>query len=306
VRDEAERKVDGEAVELGARRCRGAEGVTVRELLANAVELLGEAAVATPQVDAELLVGHVLGVKRSELQLELGRELSPAELAEIGPLVERRTRREPLAYILGEWGFRRLTLKVDRRVLVPRPETEVVAARCLELIAGLDRPRVLDVGTGSGAIALAIADEHGGARVTAVDVSEDALVVARENVARTGLPVELEHCDVRDGLDGRYDLVVSNPPYVSAAELELLEPEVRDWEPRIATVGEEQTELIARAAREVLEPDGWLVVEIAATAGAEAVRLLGGLGYEAVTVGPDLAGRDRVLEGRWPTTSRRR
>ena len=277
--------------------------MTLRELLADVVERLSEAGVVTPQVDAELLVGHVLGLTRSELQLERGRELSPAELAETSPLVERRTRREPLAYILGEWGFRRLTLKVDRRVLVPRPETEVVAGRCLELIRGLDRPRVLDVGTGSGAIALAIADEHGGARVTAVDVSEEALVVARENVARTGLPVELEHRDVRDGLDGRYDLVVSNPPYVSAAEIATLEPEVRDWEPRIATVGEEHTELTARAAREVLEPGGWLVLEIAATAGAEAARLLRGLGYEEVTVGPDLAGRDRVLEGRWPRTS---
>ena len=280
--------------------------MTVGEVVRTSAEFLAAKGVPSPRVDAEHLVARGLGLSRLDLYLEYDRPLTGPELAACRELVRRRGTREPLAYVLGEWGFRRLTLKVDRRVLVPRPETEVVAGRSLELIRGLETPRVLDVGTGSGAIALAIADEHPGAQVTAVDVSADALAVARENVARTGLPVELEQRDVQDGLDGRYDLVVSNPPYVSHADIELLDPEVRDWEPRIATVGEEHTELVARAARDVLEPGGWLVVEIAATAGAQAARLLGGLGYEEVTVGPDLAGRDRVLEGRWPTTSRRR
>jgi len=278
----------------------------VRELLAGAVERLSAAGVETPRADAELLVGHVLGLTRSQVRLEHGRRLSEDEEAAVRGLVERRAAREPLAYVLGEWGFRHVTLTVDRRVLVPRPETEIVVERCLELVRDLDAPRVLDVGTGSGAIALAIACEHPGARVTAVDVSADALAVARENAARTGLAVVFEQRDLRGGLEGRYDLVVSNPPYVSAAEIETLEPEVRDWEPRVATVGEEHTELVARAARGVLEPGGWLVLEIAAGAGAGAVRLLRRLGYEQVRAGADLAGRDRVLEGRWRTASRRR
>jgi release factor glutamine methyltransferase len=279
--------------------------VTVGGLLAEAAERLGRAGVDTPQVDAELLLGDVLGLTRTELQLERERALTDGEESAARELVERRERREPLAYVLGEWGFRRLTLKVDRRVLVPRPETEVVVGRCLELLHGLDAPAVLDVGTGSGAIALAIEDEHPSARVTGIDVSEGALALARENAAATGLSVRLELADLRDGLSGRYDLVVSNPPYVSAAELETLEPEVRDWEPRIATVGEEHTELIARAARDVLDPGGWLVLEISAGARETTTGLLRDLGYEQVRAGADLAGRDRVVEGQWLTSSGR-
>jgi release factor glutamine methyltransferase len=198
-----------------------------------------------------------------------------------------------------------LTLKVDRRVLVPRPETEVVVERCLELLRGLDTPAVLDVGTGSGAIALAIEDELPAARVTAIDVSEGALELARENAAATRLNVRFDCADLRQGLTGRYDLVVSNPPYVSIDEIETLEPEVRDWEPRIATVGDGHTELIARAAREVLDPRGWLVLEIAAGARERTTELLRDLGYEEVRAGPDLAGRDRVVEGQWLTSGRR-
>jgi release factor glutamine methyltransferase len=277
----------------------------VGDFVAESSERLARAGVATPQVDAEILLGSVLGVTRSELQLERRRELSEAEEARARALLERRTAREPLAYILGEWGFRRLTLKVDRRVLVPRPETEVVVERCLELLRGLDTPAVLDIGTGSGAIALAIEDEHPAARVTAIDVSEAALDLARENAGATGLNVRFECADLCEGLTGRYDLVVSNPPYISLAEIETLEPEVRDWEPRIATVGEEHTELIARAARDVLDPGGWLVLEIAAGARQATTELLEDLGYEQVRAGPDLAGRDRVVEGQWLTSSMR-
>jgi release factor glutamine methyltransferase len=302
VRDEAERKADSEAVEFGARRCRDAEGVTAAALLAEAAERLRAAGVETPEVDAQLLVGHALGLTRSELQLERGREVSGHDTASARALVERRVAREPLAYVLGEWGFRRLTLKVDRRVLVPRPETEIVVERCLELLRGYESPAVLDVGTGSGAIALAIADEHPGARVTAIDLSGEALALAGENALAAGLGVTFEQRDLREGLVGRYDLVVSNPPYVSAGEIETLEPEVRDWEPRLATVGEEHTEAVAVAAHDVLEAGGYVVLEVAAGRGEEIAALLRKLGYDDVRVGPDLAGRDRVVEGRWPTS----
>jgi release factor glutamine methyltransferase len=279
--------------------------VTIGGLLGEAEEQLKTAGVDPARTDAELLVGHALGLSRTELYLDSKRKLTDLEVGAARALLERRAAREPLAYILGEWGFRRLTLKVDRRVLVPRPETEVVAGRCLELIRDLESPRVLDVGTGSGAIALAIADEHPGARVTAVDVSEDALEVARENADRTGLRVDFEQRDLHDGLTGCYDVVASNPPYVSAEEIESLEPEVRDWEPRIATVGDEHTELIARDARDVLENGGWLVLEIAAHRGQGTVRLLQKLGFDDVRAGQDLTGRDRVVEGRWGPSSKR-
>jgi release factor glutamine methyltransferase len=279
--------------------------VTLRALLEQATTQLAGAGIETARVDAELLVSHALGLSRTGLYLDPERKLTDGEAAAVQTLLDRRATREPLAYVLGEWGFRRLTLKVDRRVLVPRPETETVVERCLELLRGLEAPAVLDVGTGSGAIALAIEDEHPSARVTGVDVSEDALALARENAAAAGLNVRFEQADVRDGLTGRYDLVVSNPPYVSAAEIETLEPEVRDWEPRIATVGEEHTELVARAAREVLDPGGWLVLEIAAGAREATLDLLEDLGFEELRAGPDLAGRDRVVEGQWLASSRR-
>ena len=184
-------------------------------------------------------------------------------------------------------------------MLVPRPETEVVVERCLELLRGLDRPAVLDVGTGSGAIALAIADEHPGARVTAIDVSGGALEVARENARTVELEVTFVEHDVGYGLKGEYDLVVSNPPYVGSEEIETLEPEVRDWEPRVATVGEGHTETIARAAARVLVPGGHLVLEVADGRAAEVSDMLRRLGYDEVRSGEDLTGRDRVVEGRW-------
>ncbi len=276
--------------------------MTGAEAIARAANRLERAGVDSPLVDAEWLAAKVLGMSRSELALEQHRELTDAEAAELERLVDRRASREPLAYVIGEWGFRRLTLKVDRRALVPRPETEVVVERCLERLRGLPAPAVLDVGTGSGAIALAIADEHPGARVTAIDVSADALALARENAAATGLDVVFQLRDLRQGLGGPHDLIVSNPPYVGADEIDRLQPEVRDWEPRLATVGAEHTRLIADAAREALGPGGWLVLEVGEGAAAGVARLLRSLGFGRVATTPDLVGRDRVVEGRWASS----
>jgi release factor glutamine methyltransferase len=233
---------------------------SARGALQEAEERLTEAGVDSPQVDAELLLAHVLGTTRSGLHADSRRELSDDELGELESLVARRAAREPLAYVLGEWGFRRLILSVDPRVLVPRPETEVVVERCLARIAGLREPRVLDVGTGSGAIALAIADEHPGA----------------------------------------WDLVVSNPPYIGEAEVENLGPEVRDWEPRAAVVGEGTTEGVARAALGVLRPGGALVLETAGGGAEEVANLLRELGYDDVRATDDLTARSRVAEGLAP------
>jgi release factor glutamine methyltransferase len=274
---------------------------TVADALASVTERLTEAGVESPQVDAEILLAHVLRTTRSGLALERARRLDEAEDEELARLVGRREAREPLAYVLGEWGFRRLSLAVDPRVLVPRPETEIVVERCLARIASLEAPRVLDVGTGSGAIALAIADEHAGALVTAVDASDDALAVARENASRTGHSVELSRLDLFDGLpEGPWDLVVSNPPYVRPDELGSLAPEVRDWEPHGALVGEGATEAVARAALPVLRPGGALVLETAAEDAERVVELLRDLGYADVGATQDLAGRSRVAEGARP------
>jgi release factor glutamine methyltransferase len=272
--------------------------VTVGAALERGTAQLASAGCPSPDVDAEFLLAHTLATPRAALRAALWRELPEPALATYEEQLARRERREPLAYVLGEWGFRRLTLRVDRRVLVPRPETEVVVERCLALIAGRDAPRVLDVGTGSGAIALAIADEHPGARVTGMDSSTDALDVARENSAGTGLAVELLEGDLRGGLPpGPWDLVVSNPPYVRPDELDRLEPEVREWEPREALVGDGATEAIAAGATRVLRPGGALVLEVADGDAGRVAALLRELGFGKVEITMDLAERDRVVEG---------
>ena len=277
--------------------------MTLGAVLRRANEHLAARGSETPRLDAELLLAHALGRSRIELYTDLDRPLNADELPVAVELVARRSRHEPVAYILGEWGFRRLTLKVDRRALIPRPETEMVVERCLALLRGTAAPAVIDVGTGSGAIALALADEHPGARVTGIDVSPDAVALARENALRAPAPVELLEHDLLEGLPGGpYDLVVSNPPYVAAEELAHLMPDVRDWEPHVALVGEGVTEAVAANAIRALRPGGWLVLEVGDGQAPETVALLERLGYRDPRVTPDLAGRDRVVEARWPGT----
>jgi release factor glutamine methyltransferase len=271
-------------------------------LLRRAADELARAGCPSPEVDAEWLLAHVLGVTRTELHADGRTELGPDEEKRFHELVARRARREPLAYVLGEWGFRGLTLRVDPRVLVPRPETEAVVERCLELLAAVGEPRVLDVGVGSGAISLALAAEHPGARVVATDNSEAALAVAEENRARTGFGdrVELVHGELFAGLVGPFDLIVSNPPYVEPHEFAELEPEVAEHEPRRALLASGVTEEIAEGALDLLVPGGALVLETGDDRARRVAELLRELGYEEVSIGNDLGGRERVVDGRTP------
>jgi release factor glutamine methyltransferase len=275
--------------------------LTIGEVLTRSTDHLVGKGAERARLEAERLLAHALGLERIDLYMHLDRPLSPAELDAARDLVARRAQGEPLQYVLGEWGFRRLLLAVDRRALIPRPETEIVVERCLALLEGLDSPRVLDVGTGSGAIALAIADEHSGARVTGVDVSDEALSLARQNAERTGIAVELDRHDLFAGLPGKeWDLIVSNPPYVRADELDTLPADVVEWEPEIALVGHGQTDALVRDAFTSLRPGGALVLEVNEHAASEVAALLAGHGYGAVVVTPDLAGAERVVEGRTP------
>ena len=255
-----------------------------REALAEAERRLAAAGVETPRVDAELLVAHVLGTTRSGVYAQLDASVDGA----LEPLLVRRERREPLAYVLGEWGFRRLTLKTDARALVPRPETEIVVERALVLLAGTEAPRVLDLGVGSGAIALALKDERPDALVTGVDVSRDALALARENAARLGLDVELREGGVAAAAEG-WELVVSNPPYVES--LDGLQPELRH-EPEPALLGGGFHERIARSA-----DTRFLVLEVGDGQAAEVAGALRDAGYRDVVTTRDLTGTERVVEG---------
>jgi release factor glutamine methyltransferase len=274
----------------------------VRALLSAAADELARAGCPSPRVDAEWLLAHALGVTRTDLHANGDKPLEPREKQRFRELVARRARREPLAYVLGEWGFRGLTLKVDSRVLVPRPETEAVVERCLERIAELAEPRVLDVGVGSGAIALALADEHPGAFVVATDNSEGALAVAAENRMHAGLDerVELVHGELFAAQQGPFDLIVSNPPYVEPDEVDALEPEVARHEPREALVASGATEAIAEGAISRLAPGGVVVLEVGDGQAGAVARLLASLGYEDVEIGQDLAERERIVDGRAP------
>ena len=260
--------------------------MTLGEVLAATTGYLSRKGIDSPRLDAELIL---LAGARSHAASSCTRAstgpLNESERAVARPLVERRGRREPLAYVLGDWGFRRLTLahRCPRSRAPARDRDRRRAA--LAAIAGLEAPRVVDVGTGSGAIALAIADERPEARVTATDVSPEALALARENAERLGLAVELVEADLLGGLAGPFDLVVSNPPYVEAGELDSLQPEVRDWEPRLALVADGQTERArARGPRGARTGRGDRARGARERRPADVRALLAGLGYAEVTI----------------------
>ncbi|MDX6619145.1 MAG: release factor glutamine methyltransferase [Gaiellales bacterium] len=273
---------------------------TIRELLGPTREYLEGKGIPSAKLDAEYLLAHVLAIPRLELYLDHDRRLEPAEVDHLRDLVRRRGRREPLAYVLGSWGFYGLELHCDARALVPRPETEVLVERCLALVAGRESPSIVDVGTGTGAIALALASRLPGATISAIDVSPAALALTAENAAANGLAdrVELLEGDLLAPVAGRtFALVASNPPYVAAGDE--VDPEVSGYEPALAVYaeagGKAIHERLAAAAQTVLEPGGQLVVEVAEGQAAWLAQHLTGLGYAAVEVTRDLRGVDRVL-----------
>jgi release factor glutamine methyltransferase len=280
-------------------------GNSVRDALAAATDALEAAGCDTGRLDAEIMLAEATGWDRARLAAEPDARLPVGASREFGQMVRRRVRREPIAYILGRKGFRRVELLVDRRVLIPRPETELLVELAIELGAS----RVLDVGTGSGAIALAVADELEEARVTAIDTSFDAVRVAQSNTERLGLTdrvdVVLRGPSSLGGSDPgahRFDLLLANLPYVSEDEWEALEPEIREYEPREALVpGPTGLEAIAALAEELfgLAPRPTVVaLEIGAEQADEVTKLIGAAGYEEVEVRSDLAGHDRVVIGR--------
>jgi release factor glutamine methyltransferase len=262
--------------------------LTARDALDAAITALEAAGCRSPRLDAELLIADALGVGREKLFLDPEMEIPPPAARVIAEHVRRRNEREPVAYILGKKGFRNIELKIDRRVLVPRPESELLVEAALDLPEGA---RVHDVGTGSGAIALALLDERPDLHVTASELSPEAADLARENAERLGLPLEIE---VADGLPpGDYDLVIANLPYVRDDRWDGLMPEINRYEPRVAlTSGPDGLDAI----RELVEalPSGTLVALEHADDQAEAVR---GMLDDAVSY-PDLADWDRITVGR--------
>ncbi len=265
---------------------------SVRDALAEASAALAAAGCDTPRLDAELLLAEVLVVDRARLVIERDRSVDGAAAERFWGLVARRVAREPVAYILGRRHFRRLELSVDRRVLIPRPETELLVEVGLTLAA---RAVVVDVGTGSGAVALALKDERPDLVVRGTDISPDALEVAGANAERLGLDVEFAVANLFDG--GPADAVVANLPYV--ADGALLPPEITRYEPAGALfAGADGLDLVRRLVGEVGSSGvRSLMLEIAPEQAWAVARLMRGAGFEAVDILRDLAGAERVVVG---------
>jgi release factor glutamine methyltransferase len=274
---------------------------TVLKILQWTTDYFHDKGIESPRRDAELLLGASLGLDRVGLYLHFDRPLEESELSAYRALVVRRAKREPLQYILGETEFWSLPFCVSPAVLIPRPDTEVLVEESLRLAGG---HRILDVGTGSGAIAVALAHELADAQVVALDISPDALAVAERNARRnsvedriTFLQGDLAHLPA-----GPFDLIVSNPPYIPAADVEGLMPEVREFEPRQALVGGsdglDPYRALARQASFCLVPGGWLLVEVGIYQASDVQRLFADAGLKEVFCRDDYGGVPRVVGAR--------
>jgi len=279
-------------------------------LIAVTIPFFEKRGVDSARLNAELLLAHCLGWKRIELYTRFENELSAEQVDGFRELVRRRGSREPLQHLLGRTEFYSLEFHCDRRALIPRHETEGVVEEALRLLDGVKAPLVADIGTGTGCIAVSLAMAMSEAQVVATDVSLDALEVALKNVEAHGVAgrVRLLEGDLAaplcaEGYAGRIDLVACNPPYVARAEFERLQPEVRDFEPRIAlNGGEDGLDFYRRLLRDVprlLKAGGFAVFELADSASAEVRRLADECGWREVSVRDDLAGTPRVLSARW-------
>ncbi|HEX6152190.1 MAG TPA: peptide chain release factor N(5)-glutamine methyltransferase [Solirubrobacterales bacterium] len=278
-------------------------GGGVREALEAAVDGLRAAGVEDPRLDAELLLAEATGWSRATLVADPAVEVPPPAARRFGELVRRRLRREPVAYVLGRKGFRNLELTVDGRVLIPRPETELLVELALEV-----EPRsVLDVGTGSGAIALAVADELPGCAVTATDTSPGALAVARANAERLGLTERVRFLEGTLPEGEGFDLVLANLPYVDERDWPSLQPEVTRWEPREALLAgpdglDAYRFFLPECGRALTRYPGQssttLAVEVGEGQAPAVAELMREAGFAQIETRRDLAGIERVVVGR--------
>jgi release factor glutamine methyltransferase len=281
-----------------------------RTLLRDAIAKLNRAGIADAHLDAELLLAEAAGLSRVQV-LTSAHELDEAQAARFKQMIARRAARMPLAYILGRREFYSIELKVDSSVLIPRPETETLVNAALDFIGTREGLRILDIGTGSGAIALAVAVHRPSTQIVATDISPAALAVARANADSLGIGVRIDfiHADCwppqgADAALGRYDVIISNPPYIAEADLDFLEPEVRQYEPRIAlTPGVDGLSFYRRIAAGLadhLAPGGAVLLELGYGLAQAVAEIFRHGGMASVNVMDDLAGIPRVLRAQGP------
>ena len=279
--------------------------LTVLEVLQKSAEFLGSKGVEHPRLNAELIIGHSLGMKRMQLYLQFERPLQDPELDRIRPLIRRRAQREPIQYVLGETEWGGLRLKTDRRALIPRPETEYL----VELIVqAMPSPpgRILDLGTGTGALGLALAKHYDVSAVTAVDRSTAALELARENAAAAGVEARVHFLESdwfdKVPADVGFNLIVANPPYLTELEVNEAAPEVRDFEPRQALIAESEgtadLQKIIAASPRYLSKGGLLALETGIAQHKVLLEWCADAGYQSLESKTDLTGRDRFILAR--------
>ncbi len=278
---------------------------TVGSLVAWAADDFRARGIEKPRLDAEVIVGFVLGLSRTQIIIDAQRPLEPTELARLRGLVKRRRAREPVAYLRGEREFYGRTFRVDKRVLVPRPDTEILVEVALARSRAWSlSARVLDLCTGSGCVAITLARQRPTTQVRATDISADALDVARDNALRLGAyNVSFAQGDLFASARGQYELITANPPYIPSGDIATLQADVRDHEPRLALDGgADGLDFVRRIVDDApthLVPGGVLALEIGAGEAADTAKILADRGFAQIEVAKDYGQIERVVSGRF-------
>jgi release factor glutamine methyltransferase len=279
--------------------------MTLKEVYLIGKNKIKGAGIANPGLEASLLISKVFGIDKIDIYRRPEIEIGWERLKEFEEIIERRIGREPIAYILGEMEFYSRKFLVGSEVLIPRPETEKLVEEALNIIGNISSPRVIDVGTGSGCIAITIGSERSDSMIIASDISFDAIVVAKENAKRLDVHnISFVHSDFLNFVRERsFDIVISNPPYISETELSRLEPDIRDFEPIVALHGGDDgldcIRRVASGAISVLKNGGWCIMETGKNHTKEAIGILRTFGYRDISFLEDLSGIRRVIKGRW-------
>lgn len=279
--------------------------MTLKEVYSIGKDKIKAGGIGNPALETSLLISRVFGMDKIDIYTQPEIEIDGESLKEFEEIIERRLGREPIGYILGESEFYSRKFSVGSEVLIPRPETETLVEEALDIIGNISSPLVVDVGTGSGCIAITIGGERSDSTVVASDISFGAILLAKENAKRLGVHnINFVHSDFLNFAKGRlFDVVVSNPPYISEAEICELEPDIRDFEPIVALHGGQDgldcIRRVAAGAKSVLKNGGWCIMEIGATQNKEAGAILRGFGYREISFSEDLSGIKRVIKARW-------